>query len=182
MRNEKLDLLIEKYRKTLELKSDISELENTKEVRTYLKAINEYNNLSFDNSTFKKDTTYHVDNGIDLIKMHPMDKIYVYMGTYKYTTEKDVEHPVRDCEVNKYDESADYSLYYNLEKNTYSPGFSIQISLQERSKFEKDNLIIFPKRTLNRERQFYNIQRYYFETSVLESKEVALKKVLIMLK
>lgn len=169
MRNKKLDLLIEKYRKILELKSDISELENTKEVRTYLKAINEYNNLSFDNS-------------IDLIKMHPMDKIYVYMGTYKYTTEKDVEHPVRDCEVNKYDESADYSLYYNLEKNTYSPGFSIQISLQERSKFEKDNLIIFPKRTLNRERQFYNIQRYYFETSVLESKEVALKKVLIMLK
>ena len=55
-----------------------------------------------------------------------MDKIYAYMGTYKYTTEKDVEHPVRDCEVNKYDVSADYSLYYNLEKTLIVQGFQFK--------------------------------------------------------
>ncbi|MCM1370707.1 MAG: hypothetical protein NC181_02295 [Clostridium sp.] len=100
------------------------------------------------------------------------NNIYVYLGTYKYSYEADVEHGPRDYKVSRNYKNADYSKYMDLETEDL-----IEIFINEREQFETSHKVIFPK-NLFEQKEFYEMQKTYIEDCVKDGQTLAVEKIL----
>lgn len=102
-------------------------------------------------------------------------KMYVYMGTYKYSTSCDIEHGYRSIRVQRNDKSAEYIRYCDIEKD-YPDGEEI-VLINEVSKFERNNIVLYPNRYLSY-KYYEEIRKLFIETLSKSGKNKAIEKVL----
>lgn len=102
-------------------------------------------------------------------------KIYVYIGTYKNSSECDIEHGYNVLRVKRNDELAEYNLYCDLEKE-YIDGQK-EVLINEISEFEKNNIVLYPNRYLFY-KDYEEVRKIFLETLNKSGKEVAIQKVL----
>lgn len=173
--------LKEKAEKVVSLAKKIEELKQLPEVKEYLELLTEYEKITskFVNKEQieQKNAAYFIRKAVKQTDITPRNDYYVYMGTYKYTDEIDIVHSPNDIEVSRYNSSADYVAYYNLEAKKYSFNLSVVVPYSKADEFELNHNIIFLKNVINRERHFYDLQDEYFETLILESEEKAIQKI-----
>lgn len=79
-----------------------------------------------------------------------------------------------DILVSRNNRDADYVIYQNLESKYNG---TIEVPYKEADEFEINHKIIFPQNVVSREAYFYKLQAEYFETMILESPEIASKKI-----
>lgn len=164
-----------KRKEILEIKKEIFELEENEEVKRYLKLqdiLEEKTtgrNTGFDRFTDEK----LISIALGEIYIIPDEEIYVYIGTYKYNREIDIIHGSNDILVSRNNREADYVIYQNLESKYNG---TIEVPYKEADEFETNHKIIFSQ-NISREAYFYKLQAEYFETMILESPEIASKKI-----
>ena len=78
-----------------------------------------------------------------------------------------------DILVSRNNRDADYVIYQNLE---FKYNGTIEVPYKEADEFETNHKIIFSQ-NISREAYFYKLQAEYFETMILESPEIASKKI-----
>lgn len=178
---DKYNSLIEEKERLIDLSNKIKELKKLPVIQEYLESTKEYKQIRSKDYTNdgleNQPNSYFVRNAFSHLDITPRNDYFVYMGTYRYTTEVDIEHGANDIEVSRNDKSADYVIYYNLEARTHSIDSSVIIPYSEADKFESTHKIIFPKNTLIKEKYFYDLQDEYYETAILESQEDAINKI-----
>ncbi len=178
---DKYNSLIEEKERLIDLSNKIKELKKLPVIQEYLESTKEYKQIRSKDYTNdgleNQPNSYFVRNAFSHLDITPRNDYFVYMGTYRYTTEVDIEHGANDIEVSRNDKSADYVIYYNLEARTHSIDSSVIIPYSEADKFESTHKIIFPKNTLFKEKYFYDLQDEYYETAILESQEEAINKI-----
>lgn len=105
------------------------------------------------------------------IKDEDTNKIFVYLGTYKSSLEKDIIHS-NDIRVSYDDAKAEYRIYQDIESTS-----SVIIPIKDSIEFERTHKIIYPKgyRTYG---EYYKIQKEFFQTAVRENQEEACKLIL----
>ena len=178
---DKYNSLIEEKERLIDLSNKIKELKKLPVIQEYLESTKEYKQIRSKDYTNdgleNQPNSYFVRNAFSHLDITPRNDYFVYMGTYRHTTEVDIEHGANDIEVSRNDKSADYVIYYNLEARTHSIDSSVIIPYSEADKFESTHKIIFPKNTLIKEKYFYDLQDEYYETAILESQEDAINKI-----
>ena len=178
---DKYNSLIEEKERLIYLSNKIKELKKLPVIQEYLESTKEYKQIRSKDYTNdgleNQPNSYFVRNAFSHLDITPRNDYFVYMGTYRHTTEVDIEHGANDIEVSRNDKSADYVIYYNLEARTHSIDSSVIIPYSEADKFESTHKIIFPKNTLIKEKYFYDLQDEYYETAILESQEDAINKI-----
>lgn len=178
---DKYNSLIEEKERLIDLSNKIKELKKLPVIQEYLESTKEYKQIRSKDYTNdgleNQPNSYFVRNAFSHLDITPRNDYFVYMGTYRHTTEVDIEHGANDIEVSRNDKSADYVIYYNLEARTHSIDSSVIIPYSEADKFESTHKIIFPKNTLFKEKYFYDLQEEYYETAILESQEEAINKI-----
>lgn len=178
---DKYNSLIEEKESLIYLSNKIKELKKLPVIQEYLESTKEYKQIRSKDYTNdgleNQPNSYFVRNAFSHLDITPRNDYFVYMGTYRHTTEVDIEHGANDIEVSRNDKSADYVIYYNLEARTHSIDSSVIIPYSEADKFESTHKIIFPKNTLIKEKYFYDLQDEYYETAILESQEDAINKI-----
>lgn len=178
---DKYNSLIEEKERLIYLSNKIKELKKLPVIQEYLESTKEYKQIRSKDYTNdgleNQPNSYFVRNAFSHLDITPRNDYFVYMGTYRHTTEVDIEHGANDIEVSRNDKSADYVIYYNLEARTNSIDSSVIIPYSEADKFESTHKIIFPKNTLIKEKYFYDLQDEYYETAILESQEDAINKI-----
>lgn len=186
MRNEELIKLRENYNelinernKILALKSKIEKLENDPIVKEYLDTVLEYedNKAKHVYPVEEKEDSYFVRRAVDKTSITPRKDYYVYMGTYKHTSEIDIIHAANDIRVNRNDKNADYVVYYNLEASVHSLEGTVEVPYSKADEFESTHKIIVPKNVVSSNSYFYDLQEEYYETAILESEAKAIEKV-----
>lgn len=183
MKQEELKKLKERFEKlqakrdeVLEIKKEVTELEELEVVKRYLelkKSLKEKTtgrNTGFDKFTDEELVTIALGN----TDITPAGEVYVYLGTYKYNCEIDIVHCPSDIPVSRLSPDADYVVYQDLESKYID---SIRVPYRETTEFEASHKIIYPKNVLSREKYFYDVQSEYFETMILESPEKAVNKI-----
>lgn len=178
---DKYNSLIEEKERLIDLSNKIKELKKLPVIQEYLESTKEYKQIRSKDYTNdgleNQPNSYFVRNAFSHLDITPRNDYFVYMGTYRHTTEVDIEHGANDIEVSRNDKSADYVIYYNLEARTHSIDSSVIIPYSEADKFESTHKIIFPKNTLFKEKYFYDLQDEYYETAILGSQEEAINKI-----
>lgn len=178
---DKYNSLIEEKERLIDLSNKIKELKKLPVIQEYLESTKEYKQIRSKDYTNdgleNQPNSYFVRNAFSHLDITPRNDYFVYMGTYRHTTEVDIEHGANDIEVSRNDKSADYVIYYNLEARTHSIDSSVIIPYSEADKFESTHKIIFPKNTLFKEKYFYDLQDEYYETAILESQDDAINKI-----
>lgn len=186
MRNEELIKLRENYNelinernKILALKSKIEKLENDPIVKEYLDTVLEYEDIKAKHvyPVEEKEDSYFVRRAVDKTSITPRKDYYVYMGTYKHTSEIDIIHAANDIRVNRNDKNADYVVYYNLEASVHSLEGTVEVPYSKADEFESTHKIIVPKNVVSSNSYFYDLQEEYYETAILESEAKAIEKV-----
>ena len=186
MRNEELIKLRENYNelinernKILALKSKIEKLEKDPIVKEYLDTVLEYEDIKAKHvyPVEEKEDSYFVRRAVDKTSITPRKDYYVYMGTYKRTSEIDIIHAANDIRVNRNDKNADYVVYYNLEARVHSFEGTVEVPYSKADEFESTHKIIVPKNVVSSNSYFYDLQEEYYETAILESEAKAIEKV-----
>lgn len=186
MRNEELIKLRENYNelinernKILALKSKIEKLENDPIVKEYLDTVLEYEDIKAKHvyPVEEKEDSYFVRRAVDKTSITPRKDYYVYMETYKHTSEIDIIHAANDIRVNRNDKNADYVVYYNLEASVHSLEGTVEVPYSKADEFESTHKIIVPKNVVSSNSYFYDLQEEYYETAILESEAKAIEKV-----
>lgn len=99
-------------------------------------------------------------------------KIYVYMGTYKYSTSCDIEHGCDAYRVGLNDPKASYRLYRDIEEENEKI-----VPINECVEFERNNTVLFCK-TYNSSRYYWEIKKIFEEFLVKNGKNNAIQRVL----
>lgn len=177
MREEVLDRMkIEIKKKEEELieynerLSKIKQLENDPRVIEYLSLIKYIENFKLENGQ-NKDTPFYFEYLKD-IKRDETNKIFVYIGTYSYISNYDSKIGKMTDLVLYNSSDADYRKYWDLEQKDV-----INIAIKNCIQFEKENIIIIPK-TDDREKEYYKIQKEFFDEALDKDQEIAKRKIL----
>lgn len=187
MTNEELEKIRKKFKELQEKRTEILKLgesiellEQNPTVKKYLELVNRY----------KKNTTgrmYEFDKKTDddllysslcSVRINETNNIYVYMGIFQKNYECDIEHGSTDYRVNEDDPNADYRIYRNLELMAYQDDYEIEVRIDDCERFEQEHIVIYPQKTSLCDQYYLKIRDEFFETSVYESQENALEKVL----
>lgn len=108
------------------------------------------------------------------INENETNKIYVYLGTYKYSEDYDIYRATPDIRVDYNSKDANYREYRDIEDT-----FSKTINIKQCEKFEKENIIINPPTpTRYKEREYYQIQKEFFIKAIKKDQESAKKYIL----
>ena len=178
---EKFEQLQAKRNEVLNLQKEIALLEEKEEVRKYLNLLDMLDEkTSGRNQNITRLTDRDIINiALRETKITPDEETYVYLGTYKYNNEVDIEHGASDFLVNRNDKNADYVLYQLLESYYCN---NVQIPYKEAGEFENTHKVIIPRNVKSNERYFYDLQSEYFETMILKSPEEANQNIKRLLK
>ena len=187
MTNEELEKIRKKFKELqekrtaiLKLGEEIKLLEQNPTVKKYLELVNLYEKnttgrmYEFDKKT-DDDLLY---SSLCSVRINETNNIYVYMGTFQKNYECDIEHGSTDYRVNKYDPDVDYRIYRNLELMSYQDAYEIEVQIEDCEKFEQEHIVIYPQNTSLCDQYYLKLKDEFFETSVYESQEKALEKVL----
>ena len=102
------------------------------------------------------------------------NSIFVYLGTYKNSSSRDVLRGPESTRVKCNDPEAGYRVYVDLEKQIVD---ALEISIQNCNLFEQTHRIIFPK-SYNTVREFYDLQNVFILDAIELSQGEAIKRVL----
>lgn len=102
------------------------------------------------------------------------NKIYFYLGTYKYSLECDIVHGSNDVLVKRDDPMADYRAYMNIEDEFDC----LHLSIGNSEIFEKQYQVIFPRYQYFSQKEYYEVREEFFKTVILENEDIAMKKIL----
>lgn len=158
--------------KNNEMVKRIKELEKNRYVREYLSLVG----LSNTKQKFITDTDDEIISQIYDKYIHRIDErdtngIYIYLGTFRYSSTADIVS-LGDDRVSYDDDRADYRLYQDLEQFT-----SIVVNIKDCKAFEENNTIINPNGYF-KSREYYKIQKEFFITAVKKGQETARKRIL----
>lgn len=106
------------------------------------------------------------------IKEDETNKIFVYLGTYKYSELYDIHHSIPDISVSYDSKEADYRKYQDIEDN-----FAKIIPIKQCEIFEKENIIINPN-TRYKTKAYYEIRQEFFTRAIKKDQESAKKLIL----
>ena len=175
MNINELEQLKEGYKKLIDNRDELNnlmslkkELENNDIVKTYLSVLEKIEEFE-DESIINANDKALMDKVIERMNIKTSNGIYVYFGTYYEVG--------NDCYITNYhDPNAHYSKYVDIEKHHSYAG--IEVPINEREEFEKNNNIIMPK-TLGSRKDLYDYVRdIFFETCIIENQEKAVERVL----
>lgn len=151
----------------------INELKKDSNVKEYIQLMSEIDdNLKQIKITDKEIIKSIYNHYLHKIKENETNGIYVYIGTYEYSHEKDIIHGSKDFKVDYNSPSADYRVYWNIEQS-----FPESISIKMCEQFEKTHIIINPN-SYFKEQEYYEIQQDFFIESVKVDQESAKKMIL----
>lgn len=151
----------------------MKELEKDPNVKEYINLIKILeDDLNLINISDKKLILSYYSWYLNKIKDSETNKIYVYLGTFKYNDEIDIVHGSRDFRVKDDYKDADYKIYRNIESDR-----NVDIPIGKCEEFEKNNIIIKPKTYLNG-KEYYNIRDDFFVASIKTNQESAKKLIL----
>ncbi|MDD3341901.1 MAG: hypothetical protein PHN72_06940 [Bacilli bacterium] len=174
-----MEAIKESKEKGENLEKRLMELENNSIVQEYLRI---KTTLQNDKSLYwaKKISDDRIlENAINYVRITNTDHIYICMGTYRESTQIDIEHGSSDIRVERDDPSASYREYRNIELPLHDMDCTQQISISECAQFEQDNIVLYPYRESNANGQYYyKMRNMYFEDALTIGKEKALEKVL----
>lgn len=150
----------------------IKELEKNRYVREYLSLVG----LSNTKQKFITDTDDEIisqiyDKYIHRIDERDTNRIYIYLGTFRYSSTDDIVS-FGDDRVSYDDDRADYRVYQDLEQLA-----SLVINIKDCKAFEENNTIINPNGYF-KSREYYKIQKEFFITAVKKGQETAKKRIL----
>lgn len=146
----------------------IKELEKDSNVKEYISLIGLSNyNKEFINDSDNEIIRYIYTKYICKIMENTTNKIYVYLGTFKYSNEFDGVHSYSDIRIDYNDKNADYRLYQDIELL-----YSKKVAIKDCNLFEKNNIVINPH-SYYKMSEYYKIQREFFINSVKDSQENA---------
>lgn len=100
--------------------------------------------------------------------------IYFCLGTFTYSN-LDIVHGVSDISLDKDDPRASHRKYLNIE-DEYD---YYEIPIEKCDDFENKHTVIFPKSRYFAYKEYYKIKNEFFGTTILESQDKALEKVLV---
>ena len=167
---EKMKSEKEQYQK---VRKRIQELEENELIKEYLGLLSQTESYDYERiAGLSKEKMYDRAFRNHLTSIKETNGIYVYLGTFIYSIECDIEHGANDYRVNRNNPNADYRLYQDIE--SYD---SIEIPIKKCEDFEKTHQVIFAK-TYPKNLKYYEIQNYFIKTSIEEGQEVACKKLL----
>ena len=149
----------------------IRKLEKNALIKEYLELIGQdKNNEVIVNETYEQIIKRIYRKYLYQINEEDTNKIYVYIGTYKYTDSYDCEH--YDEKVCYNHVCADYRIYADIEQTGY-----VNLPILKCKKFEENNIIIDPKSFL-KEKEYYKIQTEFFVKVAMSSQKSAKKMIL----
>ena len=176
MKEELLEKIRKEYeerkQKQTEIKEklqELSKLKLDKNVQRYLNLQQEICgmlDISIVNQTDKQliDSVYNQY----LYQMEETNQIFVYLGTYRHSVERDIEHGSNDYLVDKNDVNADYRMYQDIELK-----YPVCIPIKLCEEFECTHQVIFAKGYL-KERIFYHLQSEFFHNAIKYGQEQAI--------
>lgn len=158
--------------KNNEMVKKIKELEKNRYVREYLSLVG----LSNTKQKFITDTDDEIISQIYDKYIHRIDErdtngIYIYLGTFRYSSTADIVS-LGDDRVSYDDDRADYRLYQDLEQLA-----SLVVNIKDCKAFEENNTIINPNGYF-KSREYYKIQKEFFITAVKKGQETARRRIL----
>lgn len=104
------------------------------------------------------------------------NKIYVYLGTYKYSNSSDgIRGYDSDISVDYNSLDADYRIFNDIELRDCD---SIIVPIEDCEDFEKDNRIIYLKQGDRYLGRFYALQRDFFTDVIKYGQDTAVTRVL----
>ena len=150
----------------------MKELEKNRYVKEYISLVG----LPKNKQKFITDTDDEIISQIYGRYIHRIDErdtngIYVYLGTFRYSSATDVVS-LGDDRVSYDDDRADYRLYQDLEQFA-----SMVVNITDCKAFEENNTIINPNGYF-KSREYYKIQKEFFITAVKKGQETARKRIL----
>ena len=187
MTNEELEKIRKKFKELqekrtaiLKLGEEIKLLEQNPTVKKYLELVELYekNTLGKMDEFGKKTDEDLLHSSLCSVRINETNNIYVYIGTFQKNYEYDIEHGSPDYRVNKNDPNADYRIYRNLELMAYQDAYEIEVQIDDCEKFEQEHIVIYPKKTSLYNQFFLKTRDEFFKTSVYESQEKALERIL----
>lgn len=176
MNSNELEQLKEGYKTLIDKRNELNnlmllkeELENNDIVKSYFDVLEKIEEFEDDSIINANDRTL-MDKVIERMNIKTSNGIYVYFGTY-YEDANDY------CGItNYYDPKAHYSKYVDIEKHHSYAG--IEVPINEREEFEKNNIILMPKTHGSRKSLYDYVRDIFFETCIIENQEKAVEKVL----
>ena len=180
MKEEILEQITKEYKELKEAKKEleykknrIRQLEENKFVQEYLNLYHEIYEINSKNEMYLPDDILF-RRSIDrcLKNLEETNGIYVYMGTYSWSNNKDVMRP-SDEKLNYSDPNAKFRIYRDLEKINEE----IVLPISECKDFEKNNTVIV-LRTAIPESKIYQVQEEFLQDAIKTNQEEAKKRVL----
>lgn len=165
----------EKYKSLIEKKEELEKKPDVKEYINLLEIID-----SWDSNVQEKSDKQLLDKAVYSERIVESNNIFVYMGTYRISSEIDIVHGSSDNLVAKNDPSADYRIYSDIEKNSLDA--SIQVPISQCDKFEKENFVLYPNRRYVTSEYYNLVREIFFETAVKSGQKKAIEKVISMFK
>lgn len=159
----------EKYNATVKR---IKDLEKNRYVKEYINLLG----LPISRQDFIIDDTDSIvseiySKYINKIGESDTNRIYVYLGTYRYSTTSDVVS-LGDDRVSYDDNRADYRVYQDLEQRS-----SIVVNIKDCKSFEENNTILNPN-SYFKNQEYYRMQKEFFIAAVKDGQDAAKKRIL----
>lgn len=166
--------LVNKKQGLLELRETLKKYEEKHDVKEYLALkekifslgnliVNESDDTLLEIAMTKSKTLDNLDN------------IYVYLGSYKKSNERDIVHS--SCDIRIFDgetDNIDYKIYRNLEGDHLD---KVIVPSDECEEFEEENIIIYP-RTILTGGYYYQIRSRYYKDAIKNGIDKAREKLL----
>ena len=128
----------EKYQK---IRKRIQELEQNELVKEYLQLLSQTESYDYERIVdLSKEKMYDRAFRNHLTSIKETNGIYVYLGSFIYSIECDIEHGANDYRVKRNDPNANYWLYQDIERYD-----SIEIPIKKYEDFEKNHQVIILK-------------------------------------
>ena len=154
------------------IKKEIKELEETEEVKKYFQLKNDLKvkTSGGDTNIDCFDDKQLITIAVSSIDITADEEVYVYLGSYKYNYEMDIEHGSSDYPVKRNSPEVDY-VEYGVLGSKYND--TIVVPKKELELVRRNHKIIYPEDAVSNERYFYDLQNEYFEAMILKTPEEA---------
>lgn len=186
MKEQQLNLLRKKYHSLLGVKREIlayqkekEELETDPTVRRYLQILQileDNKNYSF-YGIEKLSNDQILETAVKTVNFSYLNGIYVYMGSYKINT-TEADYYWMDYCVPRDSIDENYKVYRSVELNPEDEEYELKIYSEEQSKFENDNIILYPENDISNIRYYNDVRNMYFKEAVSHGENRALERVL----
>lgn len=177
---EKYNSMISKKKSIIDMAKEIEKQKQNPIVIKYLELVETYEKLT-KNPRTRLDRISD-DELLSIViwygEIKESNNIYVYIDSFAKNYVCDIEHGANDYIVSKDSPKAYYRLYRNLELHSYQEGYDAYVLVDDCEKFERENIVIYPEGTNCSTDYYANLRNEFFTTSILDSQENALKKVM----